>query len=175
MSAPGGSKGGAKTWHQSCTKLGTLVGPGKEFVMSEVATLMAVIQKGILIKERMMIEAETSSATGPGPVAEGKCQVGPSMDPVTITEKSLRQKIVKLWRRVEEVAQGKGKGGKKGEKEKVVDLQDKLLEVTTCPHTILSCSGEGSGCRDMKECKVKAHIQCSCPLTATTAIVILGH
>ena len=34
--------------------------------------------------------------------------------PVTITEKSLRQKLEKLWRRVEEVAQGKGKGGAEG-------------------------------------------------------------
>ena len=73
----------------------------------------------------------------------------------------------KLWRKVEEVAQGKGKGGKKGEKEKVVDLLDKLLDFTTCLHTILSCSEEGSGCRDMKECKVKAHIQCTCPLQST--------
>ena len=39
MSVPGGSKGGAKTRHQSGTKLGELVGPGKEFVLSEVPTL----------------------------------------------------------------------------------------------------------------------------------------
>ena len=36
MSVPGASKGGAKTRHQSGTKLGELVGPGKEFVLSGV-------------------------------------------------------------------------------------------------------------------------------------------
>ena len=60
MSVPGGSKGGAKTRHQSGTRLGELVGPGKEFVLSEVPTLRAIIQKGILIKERLMIEEMTS-------------------------------------------------------------------------------------------------------------------
>ena len=60
MSVPGGSKGGAKTCHQSGTNLGELVGPGKEFVLSEVPTLRAIIQKGILIKEMLMIEEMTS-------------------------------------------------------------------------------------------------------------------
>ena len=76
----------------------------------------------------------------------------------------MRQKVEKLWRWVEEVAQGKGKGGRKEEKEKVLDLLDRLLDVTTCPHIILLCIEENSGCMDMQKCKVKAHIKCNCPL-----------
>ena len=49
------------------------------------------------------------------------------------------------------MAQGKGKGGRKEENEKVVDLLDKLLDITTCPHTILLCNEEGSGCMDIKK------------------------
>ena len=43
---------GVKTRKQSYSKLSELVGPGKELLTSEVPTLFAVIQKGILIRER---------------------------------------------------------------------------------------------------------------------------
>ena len=59
MSASGSLKGGARTRHQSGSKLRELVGAGKEFLLSEVPTLRAVIQRGILIKERWMIEENT--------------------------------------------------------------------------------------------------------------------
>ena len=55
MDTAGGSKSKAKTRHQSGTKLSEFVGRGKEFVECEVPTLRAVIRKGILIKEKMMI------------------------------------------------------------------------------------------------------------------------
>ena len=184
MSVPGGSKGGAKTRHQSGTKLGELVGPGKEFVLSEVPTLRAIIQKGILIKERLMIEEMTSKKNilvgelvkevAPLVLAQWQKSNAKFVPPVTITEKSLRQKLEKLWRRVEEVAQGKGKGGRKEEKEKVVDLLDKLLDITTCPHTILLCNEEGSGCMDIKNCKVKAHNKCNCPLESKVPVLDLN-
>ena len=176
--------GGARTRHQFCTKLGTLVGPGKEFVMSEVPTLRAVIQKGILIKESMMIETgltedhvnvvDLVKEVTPLVLAQWQRANAKFVPPVTITEKSLRQKLEKLWRRVDEVAKGRGKGINKREKEKVMDLLDKLIDVTTCPHTILSCSEEGSGCGDMKECKVKAHVQCSCPLQNKVPVLDLN-
>ena len=39
-------------------KLKNLIGPGKEYLPSEVLTLRAVIQKGILIQEKLVIEEE---------------------------------------------------------------------------------------------------------------------
>ena len=177
MSVPGGSKGGAKTRHQSGTKLGELVGPGKEFVLSEVPTLRAIIQKGILIKERLMIEEMTSKKNilvgelvkevAPLVLAQWQKSNAKFVPPVTITEKSPRQKL-------DEVAQGKGKGGQKEEKEKVVDLLDKLLDVTTCPHTILLCNEEGSGSMDIKNCKVKAQNKCNCPLESKVPVLDLN-
>ena len=116
-------------------------------------TLRAIIQKGILIKERLMIEEMTSKKNilvgelvkevAPLVLAQWQKSNAKFVPPVTITEKRLRQKLEMLWRRVEEVAQGKGKGGRKEEKEKVADLLDKLLDITTCPHTILLCNEEG--------------------------------
>ena len=47
---------GVKTRKQSYSKLSELVGPGKELLTSEVPTLFAVIQKGILIRERVLLE-----------------------------------------------------------------------------------------------------------------------
>ena len=43
---------GVKTRKHSYSKLSELVGSGKDFLPSEVPTLRAVIQKGILIRER---------------------------------------------------------------------------------------------------------------------------
>ena len=47
---------GVKTRKQSYSKLSELVGPGKELLTSEVSTLCAVIQKGILVRERVLVE-----------------------------------------------------------------------------------------------------------------------
>ena len=47
---------GIKTRKQSYSKLSELVGSGKDFLPSEVPTLRAVIQKGILIRERVLLE-----------------------------------------------------------------------------------------------------------------------
>ena len=47
---------GVKTRKQSYSKLSELVGPGNEFLTSEAPTLFAVIQKGILITERVLVE-----------------------------------------------------------------------------------------------------------------------
>ena len=59
MSSPGSSKV-VRARHQSGSKLTQLVGPGKEFMPSEVPTLRAVIQRGLLIKERLQLEQGTA-------------------------------------------------------------------------------------------------------------------
>ena len=55
-----------------------------------------------------------------------------------------------------------------------MDLLDKLLDITTCPHTILLCNDEGSGCMDIKNCKVKAHNKCNCPLESKVPVLDLN-
>ena len=76
-------------------------------------------------------------------------------------EESLVKKIQRLWEKVEKVAWGKDK---KGEKKRLEDQLDRLMDLTICPHNILLCEDPQSGCQDPKLCKIKAHIWCSCPL-----------
>ena len=47
---------GVKTRRHSDSKLSQLVGPSKEFIPSEVPTLQTIIQRGILIRDRMLLE-----------------------------------------------------------------------------------------------------------------------
>ena len=74
------------------------------------------------------------------------------------------ERLKVIWKRVENhVSKGKmGRKNKQG-KEDIVDQLDKLLDITTCKHTIKLCDDDGSGCVNGKECKSGAHIDCSCP------------
>ena len=45
----------AKTRHSSITSISEFIGPGKDFIPSELPTNRAVIQKGILLKEQKSI------------------------------------------------------------------------------------------------------------------------
>ena len=93
--------------------------------------------------------------------------------PVTITEKNLIVKMERLWRRVDAVAQGKGNGLKKKEKEKVKGLRDKVLDITVCPHTIFLCSDADSDCQNGERCEVGAHIKCDCPRESKVPVLDL--
>ena len=79
--------------------------------------------------------------------------------PVTISKKSLVQKVEKLWKKMEEVAQGKTS---KAVKEKILEQLDRLLDITTCSQVILLCKDPGSECPDEKKCKITARINCDC-------------
>ena len=164
-------KAGKKTRKQTVSKLGELVGPGKELVPSDVPTLRAALQKGILIKERKLIEEESDlKDVHVGDICR---ELAPSIlsqwlksnpkfsPPVVVQEASLARRLESLWKRAEEVAWGRAP---KKEKQKVLDILDRLLDVTSCRHTILLCHEAGSGCSDEKACKNGAHIKCDCPL-----------
>jgi len=173
MSGAGTSKAGAgagpRTRHQSGNKLVDLVGPGKEFNPSEVPTLRAVMQKGIQIKESMLEGTAKTEVHVKEIVPELVSLIEAQWQkanpkfcpPVTIKQDSIEKKLSKLWKRVNEVAQNRVK---KAEKEKVLDLLDKLFDITVCHCTIKLCGDPGSKCKDMKECKLAAHNpDCTCP------------
>ena len=153
---------GVKTRKHSYSKLSELVGSGKDFLPSEVPTLRAVIQKGILIREGVLVElgkAKTDvhskdiiAQLVPSIVAQWQRSNAKFTPPVTIKEKSIRTKVERLWWMVEEVKRGRaGKGLRK----KVELLLDKVVDITTCPHIIHLCNEPGSGCQDIKKCKVQ--------------------
>ena len=148
------------------TQLSQLVGPGKEFIPSEVPTLQTIIQRGILIRDRMLLEQGSAKTdvhikdivlelvfSDSGTIWQiSNAKIAP---PVTIKEGSIRAKVDSLWGKVEEVKHGragKGKGGGKGkgtmERDKFELLLDKLVDITTCPHSIQLCNDPGSGCKD---------------------------
>ena len=165
---------------QTDSKLSELVGPGKEFLLSEAPTLRAVIQRGILIKEHLLLEHGT---------AKKDIHVKPIVDllvplifaqwqksnarfapPVTIREDSVGKRVERLWGVLEEVVRGRST---KAKKEKVMEQLDKLLDITACPHKIQMCNEPGSGCTDVRKCKQKAHITCDCPKEKKVPVIEL--
>ena len=138
---------GVKTRRHSDSKLSELVGPGKEFIPSEVPTLRAIIQRGILIRDRLLLEQGSAKTDVhikdivvelvPLIVAQWQISNAKFAPPVTIKEDSIRAKVERLWGKVEEVKRGRAK---KTEREKVELLLDKLLDITTCPHSIQLCN-----------------------------------
>ena len=72
----------------------------------------------------------------------------------------MAKKIERLWNKVDNVARGRVR---KVEKENLLNHLDTLFEVTVCQHTITLCDNHLSGCSNVKDCKFKAHIICTCP------------
>ena len=84
---------GVKTRRRSDSKLSQLVGPGKEFIPSEVPTLQTITQRGILIRDRMLLEQGSAKTdvhikdivlelvfSDSGTMANLKCQICPPCD-----------------------------------------------------------------------------------------------
>ena len=173
MASASGSRSKPRTRQVSGAKnLRDYVGPGKPFDQSEVPTYRAVIQQGILIKEDMVMnEVKDKSDIGALTIAKAVTPLimaqwhksnAKFCPPVTITQKSLTQKVERFWNRFQEVARGRTS---KAEKSKVDDMLDTLMDITTCPHDIIQCDSVFSGCAtaEGEECLVKAHIHCTCP------------
>ena len=91
--------------------------------------------------------------------------------PVVIKEDTLARKLENVWDKAKFVARPNVL--KQADRVKVEAMLDKLLEVTKCSHKILLCSETGSGCLGEKDCKLKAHINCDCPLESKVPVMEL--
>ena len=122
------------------------VGKGKEFDKSEVPTIRAVIQQGLLINENWIMAEEQlhrnevspqeiASSLAPLILAQWQKSNANFFPPVAISEKSLLQKVLRLWKRVDKAALG---NTTKVVKAKVEEMLDTLLDITTCSHTTMS-------------------------------------
>ena len=130
MSAP-------KTRHQAGTKLAEFVGPGKDLNPGEVPTLRAALQKGILIRERLLIEQDVAKKDihardickelAPAVLAQWQKANPKFIPPVVVKEACLVVKLEKVWNKAKDVALGRGK---QADRERVGGMLDKLLEVT---------------------------------------------
>ena len=164
--------GGSKAAKKATTRegSGSFVGKGKDLDKKEVPSLRAVIQQGILLKETLVLEdgltkleisaRDLAKELAPLIVAQWSKSNIKFTPPVIISEDSLVRKVERMWTKVQDVARGRTT---KKEKERVESLLDKLLDITTCNHTILFCHELGSGCPGQEDCKMNAHIQCDCP------------
>ena len=137
----------------SASKFRQLVGPGKELIPSEVPTLRAALQKGILIKERKLIEEgsdlkdvhvkDCCRELAPAILAQWQKANRKFSPPVVVTEDALAKRLESLWNRANEIARGRAT---KKQEQKLLDELDHLLDVTSCRHTILLCHETGSSC-----------------------------
>ena len=173
MSKSSGKSTRPKTRHASGSKLQDYVGAGKEFDPTEVPTLRAMIQQGIFLRDQKFLfedvaknapsysKKQIAKDLAPMILAQWHKSNNKFVPPVIMKQYSLEKKIENLWQRAEDVA-----WGRKGKKEtdKFDQDLDKLIDLTICPHTILLCEEDGSGCKDPGECKDGAHIFCSCIL-----------
>lgn len=169
--------GGSKAAKKATTRKGSgsqqmkdFVGKGKDLDKKEVPSLRAVLQQGILLKETLILEdgltkleigaRDLAKELAPLIVAQWSKSNIKFTPPVIISEDSLVRKVERMWTKVQDVARGRTT---KKEKERVESLLDKLLDITTCNHTILLCQELGSGCPGQEDCKMNAHIHCDCP------------
>ena len=83
----------------------------------------------------------------------------------------MARKLENVWDKAKYVARPNVL--KQADRVKVEAMLDKLLEVTKCSHKILLCSETGSGCLGEKDCKLKAHINCDCPLESKVPVMEL--
>ena len=134
-------------------------------------TLRACIQRGILIKERQLLEdskakteiqvGDTCKKLAPLVLSQWQRSNPKFCPPVVVKEDSLAKRLERLWKRVTEVAWGRAG---KAEQEEVAELLDQVLDIVKCPHKIFLCHEIESGCKGAKEYTVQAHIKCDCPL-----------
>ena len=64
--------------------------------------------------------------------------------PVTTQEHGIFLKLERYWNRVDYVAKGKGN---QAERKKILDLLDRLFDITTCAHVILLSDEQDSDCK----------------------------
>ena len=160
-----------KTRHDSGSKLKEYIGPDRAFNPTEVPTIRAVLQQGLLLRDHKLLvenvakqyysKVHLAMDLAPLILDQWTKSNHKFKSPITINKNSLRMRIMRIWQRAEEIAWGRMP-------QKVTDAfekdLDKLLDLTVCPHTIMLCQEPGSGCLDKAKCKVGAHVSCSCPL-----------
>ena len=158
-----------KTRHDSASKLKEYIGPSLELNPSEVPTLRAVLQHGLLLRDKKLLDENVDKRCySKGQMAKDLAPLVLSQwtksnhmftPPVTIKENTLVKKIEKLWQASEDFAWGRKSKGEEVFQEQL----DKLLDITACRHPILMCQQPGSGCPDIDKCKIGAHVvKCSC-------------
>ena len=166
-----------KTRSATKTKLSQFVGPGKDFLISEVPTWRSVIQKGIQLRNKKWQEDGVSKnlysvndmcrELSELIHLQWKKANAKFVPPIIIDEKHLARRIKTKWTKVNNISLRKY--SEKTKKEIAVEL-DVLCDITMCKHPIYSCNSEDSNC---KGCSQKVHIKCDCISTVKIPLIEL--
>ena len=161
----------ARTRHLSSSPLVEYLGPGKEFLPSELPTLRAALQFGIHLQDIKIREEEVKKNTylkselmkdmSLGVLVQWKKANHLFEPPVICTQKSLERRLEKEWDRALLVRQGRAKKSQKAELESKLD---KLLDILTCHcQPTQPCSDVGClGPKADPKCRNGAHLDCDC-------------
>ena len=140
-------------------------GPGKEFLQSEVPTVRAVLQKGILIQEQNLLNGiqyqhYPINTLCKNLVMQVICQWEKSnplfKPPVILHYLSIFNKINLLWTKANDFANGKLR---KSVREEFIGNLDKLFDIIKCTCPIVLCNAVNFPCNG---CNLGAHISCKC-------------
>lgn len=170
-----------RTRNKSETNFSRFIGPGKYMLPSEVPTNRAVLQMGILLREKKIIEEgidtrkydfkQVCKDLAPLVIELWLKSNKKFKPPVILQERGVRKRIEKVWAKAERIASGKYK---KGEKVDMESSLDRLMDITVCKHQIFLCETEESGCKIPGGCKTKAHILCDCPFNQKIPVLELA-
>lgn len=141
-----------------------IIGPSKEFPLSDPPTCRDVMSAGLFLKENSVSDSKHFSISDLSmqlatPVVSFWQNVNPEFQPGTklIAESSLTKKIERDWSELIDISNNKGKNLNK-RKEKFIAKLDKLYNILQCKCNFVSC--EDSKCSG--DCDQKIHINCLC-------------
>ena len=150
----------------SGTQIGQFLGGGRPLMETELPTVRASMRAALYIKDqKFVIENTRRNMYTVKQMMEDllphvKCQWEKASSklkaPILIQDKTIVNKLVKYWEQVRDVSSGRMNNAQK--KEVLNSQLDKLLDMTQCRCTILTCPE--ATCMG---CKYEAHITCNCP------------
>lgn len=152
----------------AASNLTELVGPGKDFLPSEVPTWRAVFQRGVLLREEQEVLNGVTKFNYPltklaPALAKLVCKQWKKSNssfvpPIILKEKTLSNKILIKWKQMVTVANGNA--SHKVTTSAISEL-DTLLDLCLCKHKIVLCDSKEIDCAG---CSDKAHITCDCTI-----------
>ena len=163
--------GKRKTRNDSGSKLTDYLGPGKEFLPTEVPTLRGVLRKALLIQEEHILDfcgdrrslsvADLMIKVADSVIEQWQISNNQLAPPVIVTKKALRLRLKTAWENIGLIARGRANNSVKMKWEAKLD---KLLDLTVCQCRIVLCSSPDSPCQGGKNCDMPGggHISCSC-------------
>ena len=163
-----------KTRHASGSKMSDLLGPGKEFTLSELPTLREVLRYGIWLRlentedQRNYNKKEMAKDIVNKVLEQWARANNQFKNPVILSEKTLCDKVVSLWDKAFRLANEKMTAAV--ELKKFYSGLDRLFDITKCCCSVMTCQ-ETTKCSG---CLSQFHINCDCSKEQKIPVLELG-